>query len=57
MARPTIGRDAELASLRAFLSAAHDRPAALLIEGEAGIGKTTLWEAALAAAGDRYRRV
>jgi DNA-binding CsgD family transcriptional regulator len=57
MAGLIIGRDAELASLRGFLSAAHDGPAALLLEGEAGIGKTTLWEAGLAEAGDRYGRV
>jgi DNA-binding CsgD family transcriptional regulator len=41
-----IGRDAELERLRDFLSA-RPRPAVLLLEGQAGIGKTTLWNAAL----------
>ena len=45
-----VGRDAELASLRDLLEAAEDGPAALLIEGDAGIGKTTLWNAGLEAA-------
>ena len=44
-----VGRDGELAALAAFLEA--DGPArALVIEGEAGIGKTTLWRAAVATA-------
>jgi DNA-binding CsgD family transcriptional regulator len=40
-----IGRDQELAAIRAFLE--WPAPAALLLEGEAGIGKTSLWRAAL----------
>jgi len=47
-----IGRDAELDSISAFLSAI-DGPRALILEGEAGIGKTTLWEAAVQRARDR----
>jgi DNA-binding CsgD family transcriptional regulator/tetratricopeptide (TPR) repeat protein len=47
MPEAIIGRDQELAALRAFLDANRDGPAALLLEGEAGIGKTTLWEALL----------
>jgi len=31
-----------------FLEAARQRPRALVIEGEAGAGKTSIWEAALA---------
>jgi predicted ATPase len=46
----TLGRDAELATARAFLASVPDGPSALLIEGEVGIGKTTLWRAALAEA-------
>jgi DNA-binding CsgD family transcriptional regulator len=40
-----IGRDQELAAIRRFLDG--PAPAALLLEGEAGIGKTSLWRAAL----------
>jgi DNA-binding CsgD family transcriptional regulator len=52
-----IGRDAELASLAAFLDRLPLRPAAMLIEGEAGIGKTTLWKWAVAQAQERGYRV
>src|SRR6266511_4023357 len=44
-----VGRDEELASVVASLDSGM-RPSALLLEGEAGIGKTTLWEEAVAAA-------
>lgn len=48
-----IGRDAELSVVQAFL----DRPAeglrALVLEGDAGIGKSTLWQAGVAAARER----
>lgn len=41
-----IGRDRELRAVEAFLR--HDSwPAALVVEGAPGIGKTTLWQAAL----------
>jgi Cdc6-like AAA superfamily ATPase len=41
--RPAVaGRDAELAALDAFVSPAVASPAALLVIGEAGIGKTTI---------------
>jgi DNA-binding CsgD family transcriptional regulator len=45
MSDAVIGRDDELESLKTFVASAADGPAALLIEGEAGIGKTTLWRA------------
>ncbi len=52
-----IGRESEIAVVHAFL----DRPAeglrALVLEGEAGIGKSTIWLAAVAAARDREIRV
>jgi DNA-binding CsgD family transcriptional regulator len=38
-----VGRDEELGSLRAFLDEARGAPAALVLEGEPGIGKSTLW--------------
>jgi DNA-binding CsgD family transcriptional regulator len=38
-----VGRDAELASLHAFIGD-ESEAAALVLEGEAGIGKSTLWE-------------
>jgi DNA-binding NarL/FixJ family response regulator len=38
-----VGRERELEAGRRFLSAVPDKPAALLIRGEAGIGKTVLW--------------
>lgn len=43
---PIVGREAELARLDSFLAAAAV-PAALVIEGEAGAGKTTLWAEAV----------
>ena len=42
-----IGRDAELASVGEFLDAAAQGCGGLLLEGEPGIGKTTVWSAAL----------
>ena len=38
-----VGRDEERASLQAFIDDAQDGPSALVLEGEAGIGKSTLW--------------
>jgi hypothetical protein len=52
-----VGRERELAAVNAFLTAVPDGPRALLVEGEAGIGKTTVWLAAVRAAGDRGFRV
>ena len=52
-----VGRDAELATVRAFLAEVERLPAALVIEGEAGIGKTTLWRAGIAAAEELGYRV
>jgi DNA-binding CsgD family transcriptional regulator len=40
-----IGREQDLDRLEAFVTGARDGPAKLLLEGEAGIGKTTLWRA------------
>jgi len=38
-----VGRNEELASVTAFVDGVRDGPAALVLEGEAGIGKSTLW--------------
>ncbi len=38
-----VAREEELAALRAFVSDLEGGPAALVLEGEAGIGKSTLW--------------
>lgn len=48
-----MGRDDELAAIGSFLDRAPGFPGALLLEGEAGIGKTTLWRAGIDAAHDR----
>src|SRR6185295_6235657 len=50
-----IGRDGERASIERSL--AGPRPAALIVEGEAGIGKTTLWTFAIETARARGDRV
>jgi DNA-binding CsgD family transcriptional regulator len=47
-----VGRDAELESLTQFLAAARAGPAALMLRGEPGIGKTTLWRATVVHAED-----
>jgi ATP/maltotriose-dependent transcriptional regulator MalT len=51
-----VGRDEELAAVVAFLQATETLPGVLLLEGEAGIGKTTLLRAGMAAASrSRFR--
>ena len=57
MAAEVLGRDLELAALREFLDRVPEGPSALVLEGEPGIGKTTLWSAALALARNRSYRV
>src|ERR1051325_3775233 len=52
-----IGRDAELDTITAFLADVEDGPSALVLAGEAGIGKTILWEAGLERARGRGYRV
>jgi DNA-binding CsgD family transcriptional regulator len=53
----TVGRQAELASLNSFLDRAAEGPMALVLEGEAGIGKSTLWHEGVAIARTRGLRV
>ncbi len=57
MAAEVIGRRDELRALDAFLETAPGGGQALLLEGDAGIGKTVLWEKALLVAGMREFRV
>ncbi len=52
-----IGRDSVLDDATRFLDALAHGPAALLVEGHAGIGKTTVWRATAAAAAERDYRV
>ena len=53
MPEEIVGRGVELAAVERFVDRATRSFAALVLEGEAGIGKTTLWDAALAAARSR----
>jgi DNA-binding CsgD family transcriptional regulator len=46
-----VGRDAEVAEISAFFSAASGAPAALTITGDAGIGKSMVWQHVLQSAG------
>jgi DNA-binding CsgD family transcriptional regulator len=55
--RTLIGRDAELDRVEEFLGAIDSGPVALLLEGEIGIGKTTLWNHGLVSAAARGQRV
>ena len=52
-----IGRPDELAAVRAFLDGSIQGPKALILEGEAGIGKSTIWLAGVASAHERSIRV
>lgn len=57
MAAEIIGRRDELLALEAFLEAVPAGGQALVLEGDAGIGKTVLWQHTLRAAGTRGFRV
>ena len=50
MSSDVVGREAELASIRDFLAGVSAGATALVLEGEAGMGKTTLWAAGVAEA-------
>ncbi len=52
-----VGREAELGSIESFLADVESGPAVLLLAGEAGIGKTILWEAAVEEAQRGFERV
>ena len=47
------GREEELGAVSAFLDRAPEAPAALVLEGDAGIGKSTLWLAGVDTARER----
>ena len=58
MAGDVIGREPELAILYRFLDSIPTGPSALLLSGDPGIGKTTVWKEGLAGAQERgYRTV
>jgi hypothetical protein len=50
-------RPAEWRQVRRFIVAARTAPAGLVIQGEAGAGKSTLWRAGVRAAGEAGQRV
>ena len=56
-AQEIVGREEELASTHAFIGLAEEGPTALVLEGEAGIGKSTLWLAGVEHARARGVRV
>jgi DNA-binding CsgD family transcriptional regulator len=57
MTGDVVGRGHELGLIRAFLDCPPEGPTAIVLEGEAGIGKSTLWLAAVGAARERGYRV
>ena len=57
MALEIVGREEELASIRAFLDRKDEGAFALVLEGDAGIGKSTLWLAGVEHARSRGLRV
>src|SRR5262245_44241833 len=57
MAFDVVGREQELAAVRAFTGEAKADSSALVLEGEAGIGKSTLWLAGVEYARGRGVRV
>lgn len=52
-----VGRDRELAEITSFLELADGTPRTLLLEGEAGIGKSTLWRSGVDIARESGYRV
>ena len=55
-ASDVVGRDSELVCVGDFVEAISAGPSALILVGEAGIGKTTLWRDGVAAATERRFR-
>jgi DNA-binding CsgD family transcriptional regulator len=50
---PIVGRESELEAVRQFTLGIADGPASLVLEGLPGIGKTAIWNEAVAAARER----
>ncbi|HET6735466.1 ATP-binding protein [Mycobacterium sp.] len=57
MATQVVSRDVETQAVGEFLASVTAGPSALIVEGEAGIGKTTVWLAAVERAHERGFRV
>src|SRR6266540_1477908 len=57
MALEVVGRDEELAAVREALAQVEEGATAAIVEGEPGIGKTTLWLAGIATAEEEGFRV
>jgi DNA-binding CsgD family transcriptional regulator len=56
LAGDVIGRESELAILHSFLDSIPTGPSALVLSGDPGIGKTTVWKEGLAGAQLRHYR-
>jgi DNA-binding CsgD family transcriptional regulator len=56
-ARHLVGREEELGAILGLLDAPEHLPGAVVLPGDPGIGKTTLWLAGLDAAADRGYRI
>ena len=56
MASGVVERPAESRAVSEFLLSADRQPSGLVMEGQAGIGKTTLWLAGVAEARDSLKR-
>ena len=52
-----VGRETELAAIRDFVASVSDGASALVLEGDAGVGKTTVWRAGVAIAETSGARV
>jgi DNA-binding CsgD family transcriptional regulator len=52
-----VGRRSEMAGVDQFLGLLPEGPAALVLEGDPGIGKTTIWRAAVDGARGRFYRM
>jgi DNA-binding CsgD family transcriptional regulator len=57
MSADIVGRDDELRSVRDFLDRMSEGPAALVLVGEPGIGKSTIWNAGIEAAREQRFRI
>src|SRR5215510_13451384 len=53
MTAEAVGRDRELNAIREFVASGASGPTALILEGNPGVGKTTLWRVGLEEARDR----